>query len=433
MRKLCLLLFASVMGLAYCGWSYTFLDMAMGSQVFQGGSKCLGMGEVGLLVEDASFAAATNPASLSWQKGTSISCSYRFLSIDDRWSMPMHDSFDALLGYMAYSHNSNLYHDGSFGCSTDRLLKSVEVVLGVTVSRAYDFTYDFHEEVRDRSTSSVPSDKVVADAFIRGRGGLKSLSVGAAKALGKDVSLGVSLEYLYGDFKISGRLENIDLNLMTCWKDSLTETEDRLVASSLSGLRLRGGISFRMGERLEAALSGVSSCNLDGSYKATLGELLYFLSAKDSIGDFEISYPESYSLGLKYRPRNELATTIEADITFARWKSSDNTSLRSLNLDNTFQFNIGIEHIFYNARPVRFGFTYRQSPFDHQTGESAVTAGSGIRFAGLELDFAGKIGWREYRYYDLFDDSIFCAKPRYFTDKVEETVFSGMVTMSRRF
>ncbi|MGQ9810657.1 MAG: hypothetical protein ACUVQ7_04860, partial [bacterium] len=101
MRKLCLLLFASVMGLAYCGWSYTFLDMAMGSQVFQGGSKCLGMGEVGLLVEDASFAAATNPASLSWQKGTSISCSYRFLSIDDRWSMPMHDSFDALLGYMA--------------------------------------------------------------------------------------------------------------------------------------------------------------------------------------------------------------------------------------------------------------------------------------------------------------------------------------------
>ncbi len=433
MKKLFLLLFAAIIFSPFSGWCYTFLDMAMGSQVFGGSSKCLGMGEVGLLVEEGSFAASTNPALLGWQKGTDISGSYKFFSIGDRWSMPMHDSFDALLGYMAYSHNSNLYHDGSFGCSTDMLLKSFGLILGLTFTRAYDFTYDFHEEVRDRSTSSVPSDKVIADAFVRGRGGLKSFSIGLGKSIGRDLSVGASLEYLYGDFKISSTLENIDLNLMTCWRDSLTETGDRLVASDLSGMRLRTGISFRVGERLEAAFCGVTSCNLDGSYKATSGELLYFLSAKDSAGDFEITYPESYSFGFKYRPRNELATTIEANMTFARWKNSDNTSLRSLSLDDTYQFNLGIEHVFYNGRPVRFGFTYRQSPLDHGTGESAITAGSGINFAGFNLDFGGKIGWREYRYYDLFDDSIFCAKPRYFTDKVEETVFSGMITLSRRF
>lgn len=433
MRKLGLLVLALIVASAFGGWCYTFLDMAVGSQVFQGSAKGLGMGEVGLLVEQAPFASATNPSLLGWQSGTQVSGCYRFSSIDDQWSMPMHDSFDALLGYMAYSHNSNLYHDGCFGLSTDKLLEGAGLVVGLGLTRAYDFTYDFHEEVRDRTTSSVPPDKIAADAFVKARGGIKSFSLGLGKVIGENVSIGASLEYLYGDYKITSSLQNIDLNLMTCWRDSLTETADSIVASDLGGTRLRVGISFRIGERVEGGFLGVTSCELKGSYEATAGDLLYFISPKDSLGDFEIRYPESYWLGFKYRPRNELATTIEANIKFSRWKNADNTALRSLHLDNTYQFSIGIEHIFYNGRPVRFGFTYKQSPIDHQTGESAVTAGSGFKIAGFDLDFAGKIGWREYRYYDLFDDSIFCAKSRDLTDRVEETFLVGMITLSRRF
>jgi hypothetical protein len=69
---------------------------------------------------------------------------------------------------------------------------------------------------------------------------------------------------------------------------------------------------------------------------------------------------------------------------------------------------------------------------DEETGEAAVTVGSAINVADFDISFSGRVGWREYRYFDLFDDSIFCTEPREFTDLVEETSFSGLISISRR-
>jgi hypothetical protein len=82
---------------------------------------------------------------------------------------------------------------------------------------------------------------------------------------------------------------------------------------------------------------------------------------------------------------------------------------------------------------VRFGFTFRPSPLDVETSEAAVTIGSGMTMAGLDIDFAVRMGWREYREFSLFDDTTFCAKERGLSDKVEDTLIGATISVTRAF
>jgi len=433
MRKLGLVLITVMLLMASTVWGYSFLDMAVGSEVFGGSARCQGMGQVRLLCETTPLAARLNPALLARLGGYVATASYRLTSFEDRWSLPTYDSFDALLGYTCYSHNSNLYHRFAGGFATGPLKQLRGVALGVALADAYDFSYDFHEEVRDRSTTSVPSDKRIADALIDASGSIMGLTIGLGRAFNDRMSVGLSLEYLFGDFDIKSRLTNIDLTKMHCWDEPSTEAQDTFKAKSLSGTRLILGATYKVNKRLEVALKATTRSKLEGDYTASDGGLLYFMPSKAQSGKFDLTYPSSYAFGFTYRPRNELLTVIEGNARYMRWSEADNTALQSFNTDDTIEFNIGVEHVFYNGQPVRFGFLYRQSPLDNETSEAAVTAGSGFMVGSLEVSFSGKVGWRDYRYFDLFDDSIFCAESREFTDRVEETWVSGLITVSRRF
>ena len=83
--------------------------------------------------------------------------------------------------------------------------------------------------------------------------------------------------------------------------------------------------------------------------------------------------------------------------------------------------------------PLRFGFNYKPSPADNEAAQSSVTAGSGFDVYGLDLDFSLSVGWRKFREFSLFDDSIFCAQSREFSDMVEETFVGGQISLSKRF
>ncbi len=397
MRRVGLVIVTGVLVMASTAWAYSFLDLAVGSEVFEGSARCQGMGEVGLLCEITPLATGLNPALLAKLSRFEASTSYHLLSFEDRWSLPTYDSFDALLGYTCYSHNSNLYHGFSGGVATGPLKQFWGLAFGVSLAQAYDFTYDFHEEVRDRSTTSVPTDKIIADAFIDAEGSITAFSLGVARSVENQVSVGASLEYLFGDFDIASRLTNIDVNKMYCWDDPSTETEDTFKASKLNGMRMRIGATYKINKRLEIAFAAVSQAKLEGDYETSRGGLLYFIPRKAESGTFHLTYPSSYAVGFTYRPRNELLTIVEGNARCVRWSNAGNDALENLNLDDTFEFNIGIEHVFYNGQPVRFGFFYRQSPLDNETSEAGVTAGSGFAVGSFVISFSAKVGWREYR------------------------------------
>lgn len=423
-----------VLVMVSCSWAYTFLDVGVGSGVFQGSARCAGMGEVGLICEETAFAAALNPASLAKLDRPQVTGAYRFFSLEETWSFPTYDSFDALLGYTTYSANSNLYHSGAIGACSGVLPQAFGIALACALVPAYDYSYDFHEELRDRSTTSVPPDAFVADSYIEGAGDITSFTVGGARALGERLSVGLSLDYLWGEYELTGRLTNVDTSRLGL-ESAKAETSDTFKASDLSGVRYRLGMRYEINPRVEVAASVTTGCELDGAYTTTAEEgLLSFLPRRSGEGgDLTVEYPTSYALGVTFRPRNELLTVIEADVRLTEWSQAGNDAILGLDPKDTYQWHIGVEHVFYNGRPVRFGFVYKPSPVDDETNESGVTIGSAIGVSGFDIEFAGKIGWREYRYFDLFDDSIFGAPTREFSDLVEETSVSGMISIHRRF
>jgi hypothetical protein len=384
------------------------------------------MGELGLLTERSAFAAAVNPALLALMDRPALSGTYGFLSRKEDWAFPAHDSFDAILGYNVYSTNSNLYLDGGLAASTGRLEQFFDICLGIAFMPHYDFEYDFYEEVRDRSTQSVPPDRLIAETYLEGTGVVRGITVSAGRRFGENLRLGAGVEYLFGDYDLTSRIE---------WADLDRETFDRLQASNLSGVRFRVGGVYSLNMRVQLGAGFTTGAELDADFQTETGsDLMGFIpTGEEGVFTGTIEYPPAYEAAITYRPRNPLETVVEAGVRFTRWSDFENGSFDELELDDVYEWHIGVEHLFYNKRPVRFGFIYSPTPKDDEISRSAVTVGTAITYAGFEVDMTGKIGWREFRQADLFDDGRFGAQSRDLTDQVEETFFSGLVTVSRHF
>jgi hypothetical protein len=392
------------------------------------------MGEVSLLCEDTPRAVAVNPALLARVERPVVSAAYRLVAVEEDWSLPVHDSFDALLGYEAYSHNWNTYHDGDLALATGGLSWLGGTSFGLAYLPAYDFDYDFYQEVRDRNTTSVPADKVIAKGFVEGGGVIRSLSFGVGKSLLEGVAVGLSVDYLWGDYDIETRLTEIDTLKVNCWERALVETSDAFEASDLGGVRYRLGLNYTVNKRVEIAAVYVSEAELDGDFESGSSTgLMWFLPRAGAAGAFKMRYPAAYCLGVTYRPRNRLATVIEGNVRYVKWGDAENEAFDGMSFEDIYEWSVGVEHVFYNGQPLRFGFTFKPSPADDETSEAAVTVGSGFKMAGYGVDFAVRMGWREYREFSLFDDGTFCARQREFTDKVEDTLVGATISVSRRF
>jgi hypothetical protein len=393
------------------------------------------MGQVSLLSEIGPRAAATNPAILGRLDRPTISASYRLIASEEDWMLPVHDSFDAILGYETYSHNWNTYHDGDIALSTGTLPGLAGLAFGLAYLPAYDFEYDFYQEVRDRSTTSVPLDKAIAKAFVESNGGIRSLSFGVGKALEGGFSVGVGVEYLWGEYDIGTRLTEIDTLKINCWENAREETSDTFEASNLGGVRFSVGATYQVNKRIEVAAAFTSAAELDGDYvSSSAGGLMWFLPRHGDLeGDFTMKYPAAYSFGVAFRPRNELRTVIEGNVRYVMWSDAENGALGGIVFDDIYEWSVGVEHVFYSGQPVRFGFTFRPSPTHDETSEAAVTLGSGMKMGSFDVAFAVRMGWREYREFSLFDDATFCAREREFSDRVEDTLIGGMISIGRRF
>ena len=419
--------------LATSAVGYTLLDLGMGSQMFQGSAESGGMGEVFQLTESTPLSLTLNPSLLARSDKLSATGSYRFMMVEDNWSLPVHDSFDALLGYETYSTNQNVYHNGDLSFSTGALPSAANLAFAIGYVPAYDFNYDFYQEVRDRNSQAEPLDKPVADAYVESEGGVRAIAIGGAWGYDERIYLGLGVDYLYGSYDMAVRLANIDATKLPCWESAPGETADVFSASDLGGVRFRVGATYVINKRVEVAGTYTGPAELDGKYTSTDGFGAYSPWMAGDDVSFKLKYPASVGFGISYKPRNELRTVVEADFRFTQWSKAENEALEELVLDDIYEWFIGVEHIFYNGRPLRFGFNYRPSPEDKESSLASVTAGSGFDVYGLDLDFSLSIGWRKFREFSLFDDSIFCAQSREFSDMVDETLVGGQISLSKRF
>ncbi len=411
---------------------YTFLDLGVGGRVYPGSARGSGMAETGWLSEENSFATMLNPATLAMIAGPDVTVAYH---VQETRSFPAYDSFDALLGYNTYAVNKNYYQNAAVGFATGVVPRALGLSFGVMYSPVYDFNYDYEEEIRDRSTSSQPQDELIARAYILGEGTLKAISFGVARLLAEEASVGVSLDYVFGGYDLTARVD---------WADGSPGTEDAISASNLDGVRLRVAGRIEAGRRWEVGFEATTRCNMRGDFSATTAnDLLWFLPLPETGDttlawkDVEVSYPASFGIGVRFHPRNELVGLFEIGMKYVGWSAYGGDFYGDFALDNVMSWHAGVEHVFYSGMPLRFGLAYSPSPKDKDIREVAFTFGSGFATHGWTVDFSGRIGWNDYRYPDIFDDEMFGAPHSgdglRWRDEVAETSFSGRLSFMRRF
>jgi hypothetical protein len=121
---------------------------------------------------------------------------------------------------------------------------------------------------------------------------------------------------------------------------------------------------------------------------------------------------------------------VRLDATLTEWSDYENGLWEDLELDDVWDLRLGIEHVFYNGFPARFGFHYRPSPRDEQVTTTAFTFGAGIDVGPLVADLAFEIANRDYRAEDVFDDAAFGGTSHPTTDLVEEVGSAAFLTLT---
>lgn len=414
------------LALASSAWGYGYLDLGIGPGVFQGSARSAGMGEIGVVGERGPMGVALNPALAASERQAAIT--YRGVSIKEDWAFPAYDSFDALLGYNTYSANSNAYHDFAAGASLGAFERALGISVGLALGTAHDFDYDYAEQVIDRTSTAQPPDRTIARDWIEGSGEITSLSVGFARPASDRVRLGVGFDYLYGEQTLGTAVFFADPAKVP-WESGTPETASVFLAEDLTGIRFSLGALVELHQRVSLAATYRTKSELDGVVAASV-------PGPDSIlvsPSADVMLPASFAVGVSYKPMNELATVVEGNVIYTRWSDATNPTGIGPTPDDTYEWHIGVEHVFYNQRPLRFGFLYRPSPKDKETAESAVTAGTGFQVSGFDIDLAAKVGWKQYRWGDLFADDLFGAKRRQGADRVTETTMGATVSITRRF
>jgi hypothetical protein len=406
----------------------TFLELATGDEGLIPDARSAAMGRTRAAEEAGAFTGATNPALLGRLQGTTVMLGGVVLKMKETRAIPAYDSFDGFLVESIYVLNDDFHFEGGFGVAAGFSPEGFpgRLGLGLSVSPARDFQYDYQEEIRDSDAFTQPRDQLLAVNEIAADGTIDAVTAGVGLTLREAVSVGVSLQLLRGGY---------DILHQTRFLAEGRRESARLNTNSLSGERGVFGLALHPGHRLCAAVTWKTETTLTGDYfqEGRVSDFVYLGELAPeafAAGSFEVTYPHEFVIGASYRPRARMRTTVRADAGWTQWSEYRHDLLGELELQDVWDLRLGIEHIFYNDLPVRFGFSYRPSPRDDEVTTTAFTFGGGLTIGPLRTDIAFEVANREYHYEDLFQDSLFGGADRIQKDAVKEAATSAFVTLT---
>ncbi|MBZ0270311.1 hypothetical protein K8I85_19335, partial [bacterium] len=416
-------LLASACGPAAAG---AFLDLATGDEGLLPDARSVALGRTRLAQPTGAFTGRSNPALLARLERGAVSVGGSVLRMEETRAFPAFDSFDGFLVESIYVFNDEYQWEQGIGAAYPYVLGDIPVGFGLSVSPVRDFQYDYSEEVRDNNAFTQPRDRLIALNEVQSDGALVAWSIAAGCSPREDLDVGVAFELLRGKH---------DALLRTLWVQDGTTDATRMNMNSLDGRRFVVGAAYRPHHRVtvagtwtaEAGVGGDSLVEGDVTRLPFLGDAS---ATPSGSGHVHLSIPQEVALGLVYRPRALMETSVRLDATWTEWSAYENTLVADPELADIWEARAGIEHVFYNGMPVRFGFRWSPSPTDEDVATTAFTFGAGFRVGALRADLAFEVASREYRYEDLFDDAVFGGTTRVRKDLVEENGSSMFATVT---
>ncbi len=414
----------------------TALDLPYGTASEGESVRSLAMGSVGVSELQGSSALVQNPALLAGFQGKAwFDLQVAVEQANEDRFIPLYDTFDDLVAETAYVINRNTYATAQGGF-VYRLPMEMPSALAVGIFERYNADWNYEEELRDPSTNLGVDqrDRLLQINRVEDEGRLRSLSFGYAAELVSGMNLGVSLHRYFGDLDFSRQEIPV----------SGTARIDRLVRD-LSGWGWTVGTEIRASSHLSLGASIEAPVTLDGQHSAVTADTTTIVAPN---GDYELELPTTFSLGVTIRPRNVLRTTVSLEARRRLWEDVDDAYAKetarlveeaggtpaSPVVRDIWDLRLGVEHVFYNGMPVRFGLRYLENYRDSSSERTIFSAGTGWKAGEVTIELTGQYIRQTSRQDFVFDPSAAgLTAPPPLAPKVEDSVLRLAVGLSRRF
>jgi len=405
----------------------TILDAGFGSPNGGASPRSQAMGSTGAALYQGSQGLFFNPATLMPEtQWGAVDFTLGVSQANEDRLVPLWDSFNSYVDDTIVASNRNRY--GTLNGGAILRLPSTAMALAVGVFDRYDFQYDYYEEFRNPSGTdpAADRDRIIELRTIGQDGTLRSLSAGYSAELFGRMKLGLAAHRYTGEPSREVRQVNYQTSTTTVTR----------VEQELDGWGWSLGGWGQPTERMDIGVSFEGAFSLDGS-QSTLSSVTGSPDVTTA-GNRSVDYPGTLRFGAAYHPRNRLRTTFVVEMERRFWESLDSpvTSVfgDTLQVQDTWDLRVGLEHVFYTNLPVRFGFRYLQNYADTESERAIYSAGVGYRAAGFAFDVTGLLHRQTSRQEFLFDPSYLSNyRAPGTTEKVEDTIVQLVVGVSRGF
>lgn len=399
------------------------------------GAESAAMGGTGAATYRGGLSTAFNPAFLVVETGRRLDAGFVLDQEHEDRFQPLFDSFDSWVVDAAIASNRSHFWQSGFGYATRVGNGPRAVALGLSLVDRFPYGYEFSEELRNPSPFPPGSGEPARDMLIAVRertvtGTLRALSLGAAAETSDKVSLGAALNYYYGtrlDASSSIDLDNAGAN-------ESYRTSDEL---KLTGANATLGLRARVSERLDLGVAFETGLRATGDWRRQDYDVTPVAAADTTSGSF-LDYPWCARAGVALRPRNALRTVFTLEIEYRPWSELRDGTLDGAQpiLHDAADVRLGVEHVFYNGMPLRFGFRHLASYADRDAAITAFTAGTaaavgqGRLNASVELAKTTSVLGHQFPYPTAYFGDAFVADPM---ARVEDTRFRVGVSYAMEF
>jgi len=333
------------------------------------------MGWTGVALYRGGFSNVLNPACLAAEGGHRADASVELRQIHEDRFQPLYDQFSSYVADIGIASSRNHFYGSGFALSSRVPLGPKPLGAGLSLTERYTFDYGFSEQILEPDPGASNRDAPLEDRSVDISGALHDLSGGLGIALTPRISLGLAAHYGFGTSDQVTKRRNYQTADSSLFAESTFEME---------GLNFTFGALIHASDRLDFGFAYDSPMSVTGDteIETTRG------AAPDTVmrSTAGVDYPRSYRAGFAYRPRSAPRTVFTVDATLTKWteiKDSRITSVKNpLIRQDTWDVRFGLEHLFYNRLPVRFGFRHLDSYEDREAGTSFFTAGVGLMAAG---------------------------------------------------
>ena len=329
----------------------------------------------GVAVNRGGYGTIFNPATITAGEKARFDSSASLAQDHENRFAPLFDSFGSFVTDTAIASNRNHYWNGSAALATKI---SDKIAFGASIANRYDWSYDFAEDMRNSDSSGSPEfprDSILERRAYSVGGALRDLSAGLSYELTPDLSVGAALHYLFGTQTgvMSSRFFQVPANSYSYESDNDVE-----------GISASYGFLYSANERLSIGASYEPAYDIDGEQVNYTTESIEVLSSESTV-----NYPGRYRAGFAFFPQTDPRTTFTAEFIFTPWSELEDSRVEGdQRLEDTFDVRVGVEHMFYNGSPLRFGFRHTDVATDNEVSRSSFTMGTGLEFGPGSFSFS---------------------------------------------